>query len=123
MGSIGEDDTCHFDCVMPQENARIFANSIQCLAKSGKELILEATSDIATKASTLTLRTLNDSKTAFTVFTFNASFFERFHLAPDKETGNAYISAKFPLKASLCAFRSIRSVERFQVRYVWICCW
>ena len=116
MAKAEDQDVCHFDCVMPQENARIFANSVQCLAKSGKELIMEASSDLSAKTSTLTLRTLNDSKTAFTVFTFNASFFERFHLAPDQATGNAYISAKFPLKASLCAFRSIRSVERFQVR-------
>uniref|UniRef100_A0A7S3LS23 Cell cycle checkpoint control protein n=1 Tax=Aplanochytrium stocchinoi TaxID=215587 RepID=A0A7S3LS23_9STRA len=106
------------ECSMPQDNVRIFASAVQCLAKVGKDLILEGVI-VDDGESYMTVRTLNDSKTAFTVFTFHSSFFESFSL-PGCVSENGYrrVSGKFPLKSCLCAFRSIRNMERFKITFV-----
>jgi len=60
------------DCVIPAHNVKIFMNAVSSLCKVGKELLLEFN-----PKSGLTLRTLNDAKSAFSSYKFVPSFFER----------------------------------------------
>ena len=60
------------DCVIPAHNVKIFSNAIASLCKVGKELLIE----FSVKEG-LTLRALNDAKSAFSSFQFKPSFFER----------------------------------------------
>jgi hypothetical protein len=50
------------DVIIGQRCLRAFASAIQCLSRIGKDLYIEA------DAAHLTLRALNDSKSAFSAF-------------------------------------------------------
>ncbi|GAX15103.1 cell cycle checkpoint control protein RAD9A [Fistulifera solaris] len=60
------------DCVIPGHSVRPFCSSIGCLSRIGKDLYLEF--DVI---EGLSLRTINDGKSAFACFRFESSFFER----------------------------------------------
>ena len=76
------------DCVIPAHNVKIFMNAVSSLCKVGKELLLEFN-----PKSGLTLRTLNDAKSAFSSYKFTPSFFERCSSgASGNENGNFVIN-------------------------------
>ena len=60
------------DCVIPAHNIKVFSNAITSLCRVGKELLIE----FAPREG-LTLRSLNDGKSAFASYKFEPSFFER----------------------------------------------
>lgn len=53
------------DVRLSQASLKTFSNAITCLSKIGKDLFIEADHD------QLVLRTLNDSKSAFSAFYLN----------------------------------------------------
>ena len=60
------------DCIIPGHSVRTFAASVSCLSKIGKEAYLSFD-----PLEGLTLRSLNDAKSAYGSFRFGPSFFER----------------------------------------------
>lgn len=62
----------NMDCVIPAHNIRIFNSAVSSLCKIGKELLIEFSPQEG-----LTLRSLNDAKSAFSSFKFEVGFFER----------------------------------------------
>lgn len=69
------------DCVIPGHSVRPFCSSIGCLSRIGKDLYLEF--DVI---EGLSLRTINDGKSAFASFRFETSFFERCTAPPQPPT-------------------------------------
>mmetsp|Transcript_10546 Transcript_10546/g.17209 ORF Transcript_10546/g.17209 Transcript_10546/m.17209 type:complete len:302 (-) Transcript_10546:923-1828(-) len=101
-------------CTMPQKNLRVFASCIQCLAKTGKELVMEAGKENGN--GVMKLSTMNDSKTAFCVFTFFDAFFERFLF--DQAAQGSVLAVKITLKSCLSAVKSIRNTERLTISFI-----
>ena len=60
------------DCLIPGPNVRPFCAAIGCLSRMGKELYIEFDA-----VDGLTLRTLNDSKSVYSSFQYEPSFFQR----------------------------------------------
>ena len=60
------------DCVIPGHSVRTFSSAIQCLSKIGKDLYLDFD-----PIDGLTMRALNDAKSAFSAVEFAPCFFER----------------------------------------------
>ena len=60
------------DCIIPAHNIKIFSSAISSLSRVGKELLVEFSPQDG-----LTLRSLNDGKSAFASYKFDPSFFER----------------------------------------------
>mmetsp|Transcript_37526 Transcript_37526/g.54945 ORF Transcript_37526/g.54945 Transcript_37526/m.54945 type:complete len:458 (+) Transcript_37526:195-1568(+) len=60
------------DCIIPGYGVRPFSSAIACLCKIGKELYINFD-----PIDGLTLRTLNDAKSAYASFHFEPGFFER----------------------------------------------
>jgi len=65
------------DCIIPGHSVRTFSASVACLAKIGKELYVDFD-----PLDGLSLRTLNDAKSAYGHFRFTPSFFERCSAPP-----------------------------------------
>ena len=70
------------DCVIPSHSVRTFAASVACLGRVGKELYVDFD-----PLDGLTLRTLNDAKSAYAAFRFAPSFFERCAAPPQPSAG------------------------------------
>jgi len=104
----------HFECsVSSPANLRTLAASFQALARHGKDVVIEGC------ATSLALRCINDGKSAFAQYLFNAAFFEalvchEFFLSPE---GHA---AKVSLKTCLNVFRTLRQIERLVLSLVTI---
>lgn len=78
------------DCVIPGPSVRLFCSSIACLSKIGnKDLYVEL--DVA---HGVTLRTLNDAKSAYACMRFAPSFFERCSALPPPTTTTETISGR-----------------------------
>ncbi|KAL6066506.1 Cell cycle checkpoint control protein rad9b [Balamuthia mandrillaris] len=93
------------ECVIPKRSVRIFSKVIQCLAKVGDDLFLEASDQ------KLVFRTLNQARSAFVAVTFTMNFFESFSLSADMLT-----RCKIQLKPCLAVFRSTSTVEKCTMR-------
>ena len=107
-------------------NVKIFAKSILTLSKLGDEIYMEPTSD------SLTLRTVNASRSAFARISFNEAFFSHFEseffrnsnsgssssrrLRANKTQndagGGATFKCKIPAKCLLSVFKNINSLEK-----------
>lgn len=70
--------------MIPGHSVRPFCSSIGCLSRIGKDLYLEF--DVI---DGLSLRTINDGKSAFASFRFETSFFERCTAPPQPQPGNS----------------------------------
>ena len=100
-------DLILFECVISSSRSiRILAAAVQCLAKLGKEVSLEA------EASTqsLRLRCVNDARTSFVVYEFRGEFFEEFSVA-DADITTAIIK----LRSCLTVFRSTKNIDRLVI--------
>jgi len=88
-------------CVIPKNYIKLFAKSVQCLAKIGEDLYIEA---IRKK---IVFRTLNSSRVAFFAFFLDEKFFEDYSLEDN-------IERKFAVKLKSCqaVFRQFDTVER-----------
>eukprot|EP01097_Dermamoeba_algensis_P012152 TRINITY_DN997_c0_g1_i2.p1 TRINITY_DN997_c0_g1~~TRINITY_DN997_c0_g1_i2.p1 ORF type:complete len:434 (-),score=102.74 TRINITY_DN997_c0_g1_i2:1587-2888(-) len=93
------------ECIIPGKSVRLFAKMVSCVAKIGEDLFLEATEE------KVTIRTLNDSRSAFVAFHFAPSFFEEYQLPPE-----AVYHCQVQAKSFQAVFRSILSVERTKLR-------
>jgi hypothetical protein len=60
------------DCIIPHHSVRLFCSSIIACSKIGKDLYLDFD-----PIDGLTLRTLNEAKSAYVCFHYQSSFFER----------------------------------------------
>uniref|UniRef100_A0A7S4JA65 Uncharacterized protein n=1 Tax=Odontella aurita TaxID=265563 RepID=A0A7S4JA65_9STRA len=72
------------DCVIPPHGVRTFSAAVACLGKVGKELYVDFC-----PLDGLTLRTLNDAKSAYAAFRFAPSFFERCAAPPPPPPGSS----------------------------------
>jgi len=93
---------------MSGSNNKVFAQSLACLGKVGKEVVINASKSIGN----MTLSTFNDAKTAFVEFTFDHDFFEKFAIDGPNECS---VVVKVPLKSLLSSFKNIRNVDRMTV--------
>lgn len=80
----------HLFAKVGNHNIRHLSAALHLLQKVGKELIIE------TENGTLTFRSLNDSKSAFTSVEFDKDFFEKFSTA----SGGVSFSCKVAIKVS-----------------------
>lgn len=110
------EDSLSFSCELDGENSRLFAYSILCLSKIGTDITFEITN------SHVSIRSLNDANTAFSLFTLSSSFFQHFNKRSTKEvtqsTSSQYSTAvkdtiycKLSLKRCLCVFKSCISAK------------
>ncbi|PRP73962.1 RAD9 like protein [Planoprotostelium fungivorum] len=92
-------------CTIPSKYIKLFAKSIQCLAKVGEDLYIHAT------RKELVLRTLNSSRVAFFAFFLNQKFFDHYELDENNER-------KFAVKLKSCqaVFRQFDTVEQCELR-------
>ena len=65
------------DCVIPSHSVRPFCTAIACLSRIGKDMYLEFD-----PLEGLTLRTLNDAKSAYSSIVWEPSFFEKCSAPP-----------------------------------------
>lgn len=65
------------DCTIPSHNIKTFCSAVASMSRIGKDLYVEFD-----PLEGLVLRTLNDAKSAFCVFTYKPSFFERCSAPP-----------------------------------------
>jgi hypothetical protein len=70
------------DCIIPGHSVRPFCAAIGCLSRVGKELYIDFD-----PIDGLTLRALNDSKSVFSSFHYDPSFFQRCSFPPVREQG------------------------------------
>ncbi|EDQ93057.1 uncharacterized protein MONBRDRAFT_22430, partial [Monosiga brevicollis MX1] len=84
---------------------KVFAKAIQCVARIGEDLHLEA------KDTTLELKTVSQARNAFARIVFHEPFFEHFKLrARDAATGS--IGCCINAKAVLAAFKSLTNIDK-----------
>ena len=88
------------DCLIPQRSIKLFHKIIQCLSKIGEMMNIEV------KTRQVILRAVSESRSAFTAFTMDQTFFEEFNVQPEN-IGNIRV----PLKPCLAVFRSINTIE------------
>jgi len=105
------------DCIIPSHSIRTFGASISALSKIGKDLYVEFD-----PVDGLILRTLNDAKSAFCEFAFDASYFDRCSSAPTKEkqkrsalTQERY-TCRIPLKAMGAVVRPRKGLVSLRIR-------
>ncbi|XP_022905599.1 cell cycle checkpoint control protein RAD9A [Onthophagus taurus] len=80
------------NCVIPGANLKILNKVCQTLSKIGDYLYIE------TRADSLQISTVNNGKTAFAKFIFNATFFTDLNLT---SISNESISCKIPMKSNV----------------------
>lgn len=86
---------------------KVFGKSIHCLAKIGDEVFLEPETD------SLTLRTVNISKSAFATFTFGSTFFTCIERGEkDEEEDQDQDLCKVMVRSLLLPFRSLSCLEK-----------
>ena len=83
------------DCVIPGHSVRPFCASIGCLSRIGKDLYVEFD-----PIDGLAFRTLNDAKSAYACFRYEASFFERCTAPPVDSAAAAASSSSSSRKRS-----------------------
>jgi cell cycle checkpoint control protein RAD9A len=108
------------DCIIPSHSVRPFCAAIGCLSRMGKDLYVEFD-----PLEGLTLRALNDAKSAFCSFHFEPSFFERCSAPPTRKralqqeepdgTDNRY-SCRVSLRAMAAIVRPRRHVLSLRLR-------
>lgn len=88
----------------------VLGKAINSFSRIGNELYVEASS------SGLTLRTVNDSQTAFAVMNFEIGFFTDFKI--DRSNSDEYSNkCKISMKSCLGVFKNMRQVgKRFDIR-------
>ena len=114
MSPTSASTTIHFECVVSStSNLRTFGSAFQALAKHGKDVMVEAT------PTSLNLRAINDSKTAFVSYLFCQEFFEVLNFSSALQSQEV-VAAKIGLKMLLTVFRTLRSIERLVISLVTI---
>ena len=100
----------HFELKMGHESVKALANVLNYLLKVGKELMFEIDSN------TMTLRSLKDSRSAFSSVSFDAQngFFEEYNL--NFTPGRRTISLKVPLRPICGIMKNLRSVQSLKIR-------
>ncbi|KAJ6646896.1 Cell cycle checkpoint control protein RAD9A, partial [Pseudolycoriella hygida] len=95
-------------CSLSGQNTRVLAKAVNSFSRIGSELYLEA------NQNGLTLRTVNDSQTAFSVMNFETGFFTDFKIdrSDSHEFGN---KCKVSMKSCLGVFKNMRQVEKCQI--------
>lgn len=102
------------DCVIPGHSFRTFGAAISCLSRIGKDIYLEFDA-----REGLFLRSLNDSKSAYSCFHFKPAFFERCAAKPQQRSrggrkrsleNNAIISCRIAIRALSAVIRSRKNI-------------
>lgn len=109
------------DCVIPRHSVRPFCAAIGTLSRIGKELYVDFD-----PLQGLTLRSLNDAKSAFCSFQWEPTFFERCTAPPPPmprhrkrsllSPEDAHYSCRVPLKALTAVVKPRRGVVSLRVR-------
>lgn len=117
-----------FSCVLSRKSLSVLRRTLQCLAKIGSEVNLEATPDA------LLLRTLAPSHAAFSLVTLKREYFtpgsfvsqpEPMHMRMHTQHGSqsqtqsqtpTYLKCKVALKHWLLVFRNSAHAERMELR-------
>jgi len=109
------------DCIIPSHSVRPFCAAIACLSRIGKDLYVEFD-----PVEGLTVRTLNEAKSAFCSFTWEPSFFERCSAPPlcrkrqvqeqdDEDDDDGCFSCRLPLRSMAAVVRPRRNVMSLRV--------
>lgn len=93
------------ECEIPSRHLKLFAKSISCMDKIGKELFIEATQH------QLVLRTINEGRNAFIAFYLDERFFDGYVLEDN-------IERKYQVKLKPChsVFKQHANVEKCIMR-------
>jgi len=92
--------------VIPGANVKLFGKAIHCLAKIGDEVYLEPEKD------SLSLRTVNSSRSAYATFKFGINFFATIEQSKSKERSLEEEQCKVMMRSLLLAFRSLSVLEK-----------
>eukprot|EP01118_Nematostelium_gracile_P017754 TRINITY_DN768_c0_g2_i1.p1 TRINITY_DN768_c0_g2~~TRINITY_DN768_c0_g2_i1.p1 ORF type:complete len:408 (+),score=104.75 TRINITY_DN768_c0_g2_i1:103-1326(+) len=91
-------------CVVPFRYIKLLAKSIQCMAKVGEDLYIEAS------AQRIAFRTLNASRSAFLAFYLDERFFESYTLQDGMEK-----KCQVKLKPCQAVFRQFNNIEKCSI--------
>jgi hypothetical protein len=84
------------DCIIPGHGVKTFTATLACLGRTGKDLYVEFTD-----YDGLSLKTVNDAKSAFSLFHFQPRFFERCSAPPTFATSSLTSSSSRKRSKSL----------------------
>lgn len=104
------------DCVLPGHAVKSFSSSIGCLSKIGKDVYIEFD-----PIEGLTIRSLNDAKSAYACFRFESSFFERCTAPPTSrkrthsQSSDRHFSCRIAVRALVPVVRSRKDVVSLRI--------
>lgn len=104
------------DCIIPSHSVRPFCTAIACLSRIGKDMYLEFD-----PLEGLTLRTLNDAKSAYSSILWEPSFFEKCSAPPIsrkrplQEENEDCFSCRVTLRSLAAVVKTRRHVESLRL--------